>query len=180
MRSPRRRSSASLICAAVAASVLTGCGPATVAPASWAAQVCGSLAPWRTKISSLNANAQSEMSTARTPEETRVHLLELLDGGRKATKQARDEVSAAGVPDVDGGAVIERRFVASLDAATAAYQHAYTSISGLSTDDPNAFYTGVANAMTTLNTEYSQSGVNTDALVSPELQTDFDKVSACR
>jgi hypothetical protein len=163
-----------------ALAVLSGCGPATVAPSAWAAQVCGSLAPWRTKISSLNANAQTEMSTARTPDETRGHLLELLDGGRKATEQARDSVKAAGVPDVEGGAVIERRFVASLDAATAAYRHAYTSISALSTTDPDVFYAGVASAMSTLNTEYAQSGVNTDALVSPELQTDFDKVSACR
>ena len=34
--------------------------------------------------------------------------------------------------------------------------------------------------MTTLNSDYAQSGIDTDQLVSPELQADFDTVSACR
>jgi hypothetical protein len=169
-----------LVLAGVTVAALTGCGPATVAPSTWAAHVCQALAPWRGQITSLNATAQSEMSTAKTPEDTRVHMLKLLDGGRKATEQARDAIKAAGVPDVEGGAVIEARFVDSLTAAAAAYQHAYTSISALSTANADRFYSGVADAMTTLNSEYAKSGVNTDQLVSPELQSDFDKVAACR
>ena len=169
-----------LVLAGVMVAVLPGCGMSTVAPADWVSRVCQSLAPWRIQIADLNATAQSAMATAKTPKDTRVHMLALLDGGRAATEKARDSIKAAGVPDVDGGAVIEKRFVDSLSAAAAAYQHAYTSISALSTTDDDAFYAGVTDAMKTLNTEYAKSGVNTDALVSSELQADFDKVAACR
>jgi hypothetical protein len=174
MRSPR------LVLLIVTFVALAGCGTSTVKPSDWVAHVCQSLGPWRSQINSLNATAQSEMATAKTAQDTRTHILALLGGGRKATEQARDAVKAAGVPDVDGGAVIEKRFVDSLTAAAAAYDHAYTSISALSLADADAFYAGVADAMKTLTDEYAKSGIDTDELVSPELQADFDKVAACR
>lgn len=180
MRSDRFLVPMAIVVAAATVTTVSGCGPATVAPGKWSAEVCQSLAPWRAQITSLNATAQAEMATATTPQETRTHLLALLDGARKATGKARADVQAAGVPDVEGGAVIEKRFVASLDEAAKAYAHAYASVSALSMEDADTFYAGVASAMTTLNTEYGASGVNAEELISPELQADFDKVAGCR
>jgi hypothetical protein len=107
-------------------------------------------------------------------------MLALLDGAQKATDRAKAAVQRAGVPDVDGGAVIEKRFVDSLTKISSAYAHASAAVKALDTADADAFYKGVATAMTTLNTDYAQSGIDTDQLVSPELQADFDTVSACR
>ena len=159
--------------------VLTACSSA-VAPQTWAASVCQALTPWRAEITTLNQNAETEMAATRTPADTRTHILALLSGAEKATEKARAEVAAAGVPDVDGGAVIEKRFVAALVAVRNAYQQAETTIGALPTADAGTFYDGVGAAMTKLNADYAKSGVDTSQLASTELQADFDKVPACR
>jgi hypothetical protein len=151
-----------------------------IAPATWATSVCQALTPWRAQITSLNQNAQTEMASTRTPADTRAHLLSLLSGAEKATETARAAVAAAGVPDVDGGAVIAKRFVTALAGVRDAYEHAETTIEGLPTTDPDAFYDAVGTAMTKLNTDYTNSGVDTTQLASVDLQQDFAKVAACR
>jgi hypothetical protein len=156
-----------------------GCG-GPVAPRTWVTTVCQSLTPWRATITQLNSTAQVEMATARTAQDTRAHVLSLLDGARQASERARAAVDAAGVPDVDGGAEIERRFVASLTAVRDAYGRAATAVGALSTTDPTTFYAGVAAAMSRLAADYQSAGVDTDRLASAELQGDFSQVAACR
>ncbi len=163
----------------VVALVTSGCSSA-IAPSTWATSVCQALTPWRAQITSLNEHAQTEMASTRTPADTRTNILALLDGAAQATEKARSAVAAAGVPDVDGGAVIAQRFVASLTAVRDAYLGAETTVKALSLTDANAFYAGVGAAMTKLNADYANSGVDTNQLASQELQDDFGKVAACR
>ncbi len=151
-----------------------------IAPATWATSVCQALTPWRAQITTLNQNAQAEMATTRTPADTRTHILALLDGAAQATEKARSAVAAAGVPDVDGGAVISQRFTAALAAVRDAYLAAETTVKALPIADADAFYTGVGDAMTKLNADYANSGVNTNQLASQELQNDFGRVAACQ
>ena len=165
---------------AVGASMSLGACGSSIAPSTWATTVCQSLTPWRATISTLNQTAQTEMATAKTPQDTRTHLVALLSGAQQATEKARGAVADAGVPDVQGGAVIEKRFVASLASARDAYARAATSIAALPMSDADTFYSGVTATMSTLNADYAKSGVDTDALASPELQSDFAKVAACR
>lgn len=176
----RRARTAALIVLGLA--VITGVSGCThaVEPKSWAADVCRALSPWRSEITKLNSTAQQAMASAKTADETRAHLIDLLDGARSATDKATAAVRAAGVPDVDGGAVIEKRFVASLRKISAAYAHASSAIKALDPAHADTFYKSVGTTMTTLNNEYAQSGIDTDQLVSPELEADFDTVSACR
>ncbi|HKD96997.1 MAG TPA: hypothetical protein VKB69_05270 [Micromonosporaceae bacterium] len=159
--------------------VAAGCG-GPVAPRTWVTTVCQSLAPWRSTITQLNGTAQVEMTTATTPRDTQAHMLTLLGGAQRASERARAAVDAAGVPDVEGGAEIERRFVASLAAVRDAYGKAATAVGALPTDDPQSFYKGVASAMNQLATDYQRAGVDTDQLASTELQDDFAQVAACR
>jgi hypothetical protein len=173
------RAKAAVLVIVVAALLTSACSSA-VAPSTWASSVCQALTPWRAQITTLNSNAQAEMATARTPTDTRTHILALLEGAEQATEKARSAVSAAGVPDVDGGAVIAKRFVAALASVRDAYARAETSIKALATADADTFYAGVGTAMTTLNADYAKSGVDTDRLASPELQSDFGKVAACQ
>jgi len=169
--------------AAVAAVVCVGsvaaCGGA-VAPRTWVTSVCQSLAPWRDAISKLNVTAQTQMASAKTPQDTRTRVLALLDGAQQASERARAAVAAAGVPDVQGGAVIEQRFVDSLGAVRDAYARAATTVSALPTGDAKTFYAGVASAMSRLNADYTKAGVDTATLASDELQADFAQVAACR
>jgi hypothetical protein len=163
----------------VAVLVMSGCSSAK-SPSTWAASVCQALTPWRAEITSLNQKAQTEMATTHTPADTRTHILALLAGAAVATERARAAVAGAGVPDVGGGAVIERRFVAALAAVRDAYLSAGGTISQLPTADADTFYAGVGDAMTKLNADYAKSGVDTSRLASQELQDDFGKVAACR
>jgi hypothetical protein len=174
-----RRALAALFAVAIVVPMVAACGSA-VEPKSWATTVCQSLSPWRGRISSLNGQAQTAMTSAKTPAEARTALLDLLNGAQQASEKARSEVAAAGVPDVDGGAVIERRFVTALAGVRDAYAKAARTVGALPTSDADAFYSGVTGAMTTLNADYAASSVDTDQLASPELQADFDKVAACR
>jgi hypothetical protein len=167
-----------LILVAVSFSV-SACSHA-IAPQTWAASVCQALTPWRAEITQLNQNAQVEMAATETPADTRTHILALLTGAVRATATARAAVLSAGVPDVDGGAVIEKRFVAALGSVRDAYAQAETTVAALPMTDANAFYDAVGAAMTKLNADYANSGVDTSQLASTELQTDFDKVPACR
>jgi hypothetical protein len=151
-----------------------------ITPSTWATSVCQALTPWRAEISTLNGNAQTEMAATRTPADTRTHILALLDGAAQATEKARSAVAAAGVPDVDGGAVIAQRFIAARAAVRDAYRSAEATVKALPTTEANAFYDGVGTAMTKLNADYANSGVDTNQLASQELQDDFGNVPACQ
>jgi hypothetical protein len=156
-----------------------GCSSA-VAPRTWVTSVCQSLRPWRTAISNLNATAQTQMASAKTPAETRTHVLALLNGARAASEKARTDVAAAGAPDVDGGADIEKRFVASLAAVRDAYGRAASTVGALPANKASTFYTGVRTALAQLTTDYNRAGADPSKIASTELQTDFGQVAACR
>jgi hypothetical protein len=172
-----RRALLAVLAMACVASV-AGCGGA-VAPRTWAGSVCRSLAPWRAQIAALNTKVTHEMDADTTPAQARDYLTGLLRGAADATERARAAVEAAGVPDVEGGAEIERRYVAALAKVRDAYRRADTTIAGLDTGDPDRFYAAVGAAMATLNADYQASGVDTGSLVSDELQADFNQVAAC-
>ncbi len=176
MRFPGPRAVAAGVCVLA---VLAACGSGVSAD-EWAGRVCGALAPWRTDISQLNARAQQQMSTASTPVQTRESLLGLLSGAEAASEAARTAVTAAGIPDVDGGDDVARHFVASLTGTRDAYARARADLQALPTDDATAFYNGVVAVMATLNHEYASTGVDTTHLESVELREAFDGVDQCR
>jgi hypothetical protein len=120
------------------------------------------------------------MVAAKTPADTRTRVLVLLNGARAASEKARAEVAAAGVPDVDGGTDIERRFVAALAAVRDAYGRAATAVQRLPTAKVSTFYDGVRSAMARLTTDYANAGADPSKIASTELQADFTQVAACR
>lgn len=156
-----------------------GCGSA-VAPRTWVTSVCRSLQPWRAAISDLNTTAQTQMASAKTPADTRTHVLALLNGARTASEKARADVAAAGVPDVDGGVAIESRFVASLAAVRDAYGRAAVTVRTLPADNASTFYNGIRAALAQLTTDYNRAGADPSKITSTELQQDFGQVAACR
>jgi hypothetical protein len=163
-------------CLLLAAFGLSGCGDAAVPHRSWVANVCQTLAPWRDRITSLNAQAATQMKAATTPAQSRDSLLRLLDGARQASEDARAKVADAGVPDVADGPAIAQRFVGALTAVRDAYGKAHQAVRGLTDAD---YYRQIAPVMQTLNTEYGQAGVDAAKLSSADLRKDFDEVSAC-
>jgi hypothetical protein len=179
VRAGLRRWLAGALLLTVVAATTAACGGGGVPPNDWAANVCGTLGPWRARIADLNGQAQQRLAAAKTPEQTRTELLALLTGAQAATDQARASVAAAGDPDVDGGADAAHRFVASLETARDAYGHAVTAVSAIPTTDP-AYYDKVAAVLTTLSTEYQRSTLDPAALGSPDLQAAFAGQAKCQ
>ena len=170
-----RRALVAALVAVVASSSLAACS-GSIAPTTWATAVCQSLTPWRASIATLNQNAQAAMATAKTPTQTRAHMHDLLSGAQQASEKARAAVAAAGVPDVEGGAVIEKRFVAALADVRDAYARADHTIAALPMTDASTFYSGVGSGhdhaqrrLREVRRRYERADVT-------ELQTDFAKV----
>ena len=138
--------------------------------------MCGALQPWRTAIAELNQRAATQMSTATTAAETKENLISLLGGARVASETARAAIAAAGVPDVDGGADVARRFEGALAATRDAYAKAEADLAALATDDAD-FYDGVATVLDRLTEQYQGSGVDVRGLDSPELKQAFDGIA---
>lgn len=155
------------------------CGTGT-SPEEWAREVCATLKPWRLEITELNGRAQQQIAAARTAEETRQRLLELLSGAESATESARVKLVAAGAPDVAGGAEVADGFIRSLERARDAYARAAADLRALPMTDETAFYDGVVPVLDRLTQEYAAAGVETIQLESVELRTAFDEVEQCQ
>ena len=159
--------------------LLAGCSRG-VAPEEWASRVCQALAPWTEEIATLTQDAQAEMAKATTPEEAKRSIVTLLRGAEEASEEARRGVEEAGIPAVDDGERIAEEFVAALEAARDAYGSAREAVEQLPTNDADAFYDGVVDAMAQLTEDYNDSAVDTSDLSSDELQQAFDEVPECQ
>ena len=158
--------------------LLGGCSSGPGARA-WAAEVCTVLGPWRTEISTLATRTQQQMTAESTPAQAKENLTRLFGGAEHASETARAGVERAGVPDVERGDLVASGFQASLGAMRDAYGRAKAGVSALETSPPDAFYTKVAGVVQTLNTEYSQSELDTSRLDSVELKQAFDEAPEC-
>ena len=169
--------------AAIAVTVvigLAGCGASKVPPVQWATTVCSAVRPWRTQITTLNTQAQRQVSSASSPAQVRDSLVSLLDGGEQASERARAAVASAGIPDVDGGAMVASRFADSLTKVRDAYRHARTDLQSLPITDASSFYDGVVAVLARLQSEYAASALDTSNLDAPALREAFDGVDQCR
>jgi hypothetical protein len=174
----------------VPASLVAGCGSGStddggsggssgVTPATWAKSVCTALSPWRTRLSALTDETQSQLTSATTPAQAKQNLVGLLSGAETASETARQRLADARTPNVDQGAEIAARFVASLQTARDAYAHARSVVAGLDVGNAPAFYSAVASAFDKLQHEYAASALDTDKLSSAPLRKAFNEVPEC-
>jgi hypothetical protein len=188
---PRSHGPGALLAAAVVTAVAaatvggaTGCGRdddrGDVPPHAWAAQVCQTLATWRSEIGALTEQARQRMSAATTAAQAKDGLAALLGGAEAASEQARSRVAAAGVPDAANGRRVVDEFAASLARVRDAYASAKTTVAGLDTADAKRFYDAVGAAFARLNQEYAAGAPDTSRVDSPELATAFAQAPACR
>jgi hypothetical protein len=169
-----------LACGMVTGGIFLACDRATVAPRTWAKSVCTALAPWHTTVANLTEAAQQEIGKTGTPVQTKQTLTRLLGGAADASERARARIADAGVPNVDGGAVVATQFVTALTRARDAYGHARSSITGLDPGQAKPFYDAVADAFARLNDEYAASALDISSVGPSELRRSFDEVPECR
>jgi hypothetical protein len=169
----------------VVAAAVAGCGDdrsdrGDVAPEAWAGRVCAALAPWRGEIDALTGRAQAQMDAAKSPDQAKKSLVELLAGAETSSERARAAVAAAGLPDAANGRRVATEFAQSLERTRDAYGRAKTAVNALATAQAKAFYDGVAAVFAQLTKEYAASAPDPDKITSTELRKAFDKVPACR
>lgn len=176
----RGRAGAVITAVLIICGTVAGCGHSGVQPRAWAQSVCTSLTPWRSTIAELTVQAQRQIDTTKTPTQTKQSLVALLSGLQTASQSAHQQVQRAGIPAVDGGDAIARRFLDTLQRAGDAYGHALQSITALNTSDSKAFYDQVYAVFGKLNEEYAASGFDPTKVNSAELQKAFAEVDECR
>jgi hypothetical protein len=160
-----------------------GCGDngkGDVAPKKWAQTVCTALAPWRAEIADLTTKAQQQLQTAKTANQTKTNIVDLLSGAETASEKARAGIDGAGIPEVADGHKIAEQFAASLSKARDAYGNAKRTVSALPTTDEKAFYSSVTSAFATLKNEYEQSAIDPAHVGQKDLQQAFNEVPECR
>lgn len=177
MRTPRMVSCTAVLTSLVL--LIAACGGGAT-PQAWASEVCQALGPWRTEISTLTARAQQQMSAETTPTAAKENLARLFQGAKDASEAARLGVEKAGVPDVDDGEKVAQGFLTSLSGVRDAYDKALQGIEALDTGQAGAFYSGVEQVVTTLDSEYDKTALDTSSLQSEELREAFDQVPECR
>lgn len=165
--------------AATTAFVSAGCDTQPDSPdaVSWANSVCEALLPWMDEIDTLTGAASVAMTPDSSPGEAKNELLELLSGAADASREARDAVIAAGVPDVDNGQAIATRFADSLAGTRDAYQSAHDDLAALNAEE-DGFYDEVALVMAELVDAYA-AVPQVAALDSDELREGFETAPAC-
>jgi hypothetical protein len=159
--------------------VLAGCA-AGPPPRAWAAAVCSALSPWRVEIDTLTSRAGQVTPQSASPELAKDNLVRMLEGARDASGRARDQVKAAGVPEVDDGEAIAAGMVGSLSMIADAYGRARDGVQALPTTEADVFYQGVTDVMARLQSDYEGSALDTSSLRSQELKQAFAEVPECR
>lgn len=179
-QAPGRRGARVVALAVVLTLAVAACGGSGVPPQEWASRVCQALGPWTEEIGSLTDDTQAQMGQAQTPKQAKEAIVSLLSGAEQASEDARKGVEIAGIPDVEDGEKIAKQFTDALTGAGNSYRKARKAVEKLSVKDAGDFYDGVVTVMDRLNTDYSQTGVDTDKLSSEELQEAFDESPDCQ
>lgn len=162
----------------VAVLTLTGCNSAGPSAEEWAGDVCVALDPWRAEIDDLTTKANEAMKPESPPADAKKDLLALLSGAAEATEEARKDVEAAGVPDVDDGAKIAKEFAESLAGTRDAYRTAHDGIEKLDAE-ASGFYDDVTGVMEQLAKDYDAVPREVTKLNSDELRKAFASVKRC-
>ena len=168
---------ASRLLAVVLVAGLGGCASGPDAQ-EWAGQVCRALEPWRSDIDDLTTEANAAMSPKSSPAQAKQDLEDLLSGAAEATDEARVDIVDAGVPDVESGESIAKRFVDALEATRDAYRNARDGVAKLDSGDAG-FYDSVAKVMKRLSSDYDDVP-QVAQLDNDELRDAFNSAEQCR
>ena len=178
---PRATSGRAVVVLAVTGLLVGACGgQEPVAPRQWAASVCGVVKPWSGEVRRLQAEAQQKVDAKADVQQTKTQLITLFGGMAQATETALAGVRGAGVPDVEEGTVIADHFRTALSTARDSFAKGRNEVAKLPTDDPAAFYDGVATVGGQLSEENDKASRAFTRVSSPELDKAFDTVAECR
>jgi hypothetical protein len=173
------------VVAAVALSALVACGGGSgageerVAPATWAADVCGAAADWVDEIMGLNEELQANLDPSSV-QALKDQMVGYFDDILTSTDGMIGDIEAAGIPDVEGGQEAADRVLAGMRDARAILQQARDDAAALDTSDPQAFGEEVQAIGQEVGSSLGEVGDAMQRFESPELDEVSQDVPECQ
>jgi hypothetical protein len=155
-----------------------GAAPA-VTPGTYVKSLCTSVQSYVDDITTLSTDFAAGIDPAASADEQKQAVLDFLDDALALTDALIDQVDAAGVPDVEGGAAMVEAIAASFQEAREVLEAARGRVEAASTDDPQAFAAELNEVGTTIQSSLGGIGGSLDLVDSPELAAAAEDEPTC-
>lgn len=156
-----------------------GGGAQAVTPGTYVKSLCTSVQSYVDDITTLSTDFAAGIDPAASVDEQKQAVLDFLDDSLALTDALIDEVDAAGVPDVEGGAAMVAGIAASFQEARDVLEAARARVEAASTEDPQAFAAELNEVGATIQSSLGGIGGSLDLVDSPELAAAAEDEPTC-
>ena len=156
-----------------------GGGAQTITPGTYVKSLCTSVQSYVDDITTLSTDFAAGIDPAASADEQKQAVLDFLDDSLALTDALIDEVDAAGVPDVEGGAAMVAAIAASFQEARDVLEAARARVEAASTEDPQAFAAELNEVGATIQSSLGGIGGTLDQVDSPELAAAAEDEPTC-
>lgn len=156
-----------------------GGAASAVTPGTYVKSLCTSVQSYVDDITTLSTDFAAGIDPAASADEQKQAVLDFLDDALALTDALIDQVDAAGVPDVEGGAAMVEAIATSFQEARDVLEAARGRVEAASTDDPQAFAAELNEVGTTIQSSLGGIGGSLDLVDSPELAAAAEDEPTC-
>jgi hypothetical protein len=154
-------------------------GDLAVAPGTYVKSLCTSVQSYVDDITTLSTDFAAGIDPAASVDDQKQAVLDFLDDALALTDALIEQVDAAGVPDVEGGAAMVSAISASFEEARAVLEAGRAQVEAASTEDPQAFAAELNEVGATIQTSLGEIGGSLDLVDSPELAAAAEDEPTC-
>jgi len=155
-----------------------GAAPA-VTPGTYVKSLCTSVQSYVDDITTLSTDFAAGIDPAASADDQKQAVLDFLDDALALTDALIEQVDAAGVPDVEGGAAMVEAIAASFQEARDVLEAARARVEAASTEDPQAFAAELNEVGATIQSSLGGIGGSLDLVDSPELAAAAEDEPTC-
>jgi len=156
-----------------------GAAAPAVTPATYVKSLCTSVQSYVDDITTLSTDFAAGIDPAASADDQKQAVLDFLDDAIALTDALIDQVGAAGVPDVEGGAAMVEAIAASFQDAREVLEAARARVEAASTEDPQAFAAELNEVGATIQSSLGGIGGSLDLVDSPELAAAAEDEPTC-
>jgi len=150
-----------------------------VTPGTYVKSLCTSVQSYVDDITTLSTDFAAGIDPAASADDQKQAVLDFLDDALALTDALIDQVDAAGVPDVEGGAAMVGAIAASFQEARDVLEAARARVEAASTEDPQAFAAELNEVGATIQSSLGGIGGSLDLVDSPELAAAAEDEPTC-
>ena len=150
-----------------------------VTPGTYVKSLCTSVQSYVDDITTLSTDFAAGIDPAASADDQKQAVLDFLDDALALTDGLIEQVDAAGVPDVEGGAAMVGAIAASFQEARDVLEAARARVEAASTEDPQAFAAELNEVGATIQSSLGGIGGSLDLVDSPELAAAAEDEPTC-